>query len=140
MEQRLQEILGRKAEIRGLLEGNDKIELEALEEELKSLTEEQEALEKRSKMAKIILENKADDVEVRAKPVEEKTKDCGYESEEYRKIFMEYVCRGKSIPKEFRANANTLTTDVGAIVPPVVLNKIIEKVEAYRMILPLVNR
>ena len=63
-----------------------------------------------------------------------------YDSEEYRNAFMNYVCRGVPIPKEYRADAVTQTTDIGALVPPVTLNKIIEKIEAYGMILPLVTR
>ena len=53
---------------------------------------------------------------------------------------MNYVCRGEKIPQEFRSDGITATTDIGALVPPVTLNKIIEKIEAYGMILPLVTR
>lgn len=63
-----------------------------------------------------------------------------YDSEEYRQAFMNYVCRGEKIPQEFRSDEVTATTDIGALVPPVTLNKIIEKIEAYGMILPLVTR
>lgn len=60
---------------------------------------------------------------------------------EYRKAFMNYVTKGTSIPGEFKnANANTKTTDVGAMIPQEVLTKIIEKMEATGMILPLVTR
>lgn len=60
---------------------------------------------------------------------------------EYRKAFMNYVTKGTSIPGEFKnANANTKTTDVGEMIPETVLTKIIEKMEATGMILPLVTR
>lgn len=60
---------------------------------------------------------------------------------DYRKAFMNYVTKGTSIPGEFRnANANTKTTDVGTVIPQTVLSKIIEKIEATGMILPLVTR
>lgn len=63
-------------------------------------------------------------------------------SVEYRKAFMAYVCRGKmsDILREQRDNANTLTTDVSAVIPPVLVDQIIEKAESYGMILPLVTK
>ena len=62
------------------------------------------------------------------------------EGMEYRKAFMEYVTRGVKIPAEFRADANTLTTDVGSAIPTVLVNQIIEKMDSVGMILPLVTR
>lgn len=60
---------------------------------------------------------------------------------EYRKSFMNYVVNGAAIPNEFKnANANTKTTDVGEVIPQTVLEKIVEKMEATGMILPLVTR
>lgn len=60
---------------------------------------------------------------------------------EYRKAFMNYVTKGAAIPGEFKnANANTKTTDVGEMIPETVLSKIVEKMEATGMILPLVTR
>lgn len=63
-------------------------------------------------------------------------------SVEYRKAFMQYVCRGKmsDILREQRDNANTLTTDVSAVIPPVLVDQILEKAESYGMILPLVTK
>lgn len=59
---------------------------------------------------------------------------------EYRRAFMAHVLRGTDIPAEFRADALTKTTDVGAAIPTTTLNRIIEKLEAVGMILPLVTR
>ena len=63
-----------------------------------------------------------------------------YGSMEYRKAFMQYVCRGEAIPKEYRADAVSKTTDVGAVIPTTVLNQIVEKLESTGMILTLVTR
>ncbi|PHV69774.1 phage major capsid protein [Sporanaerobium hydrogeniformans] len=64
-----------------------------------------------------------------------------YNSKEYRVAFMNYVTKGVSIPSQFQnADANTKTTDVGAMIPSTVLEKIVEKMEATGMILPLVTR
>lgn len=62
------------------------------------------------------------------------------EGMEYRKAFMEFVVRGTPIPAELRADANTLTSDVGSAIPTVLVNQIIEKMESVGMILPLVTR
>lgn len=50
---------------------------------------------------------------------------------EYRKAFMDYVLGGREIPQELRANVTTLTTDIGAIIPNTLMNKIIEKLKFY---------
>ena len=60
---------------------------------------------------------------------------------EYRKAFMNNVLRGTPIPDKFvNEDANTKTTDVGFVIPTTVLEKIVEKLEATGMILPLVTR
>ena len=58
----------------------------------------------------------------------------------YRKAFMQYVCRGAAMPTEYRADAVSKTTDVGATIPTTVLNQIVEKLESTGMILALVTR
>ena len=62
------------------------------------------------------------------------------ETMEYRTAFMNFVLRGTPIPKELRADANTLTTDVSSVIPTVLINRIIEKMDNVGMILPLVTR
>lgn len=63
-----------------------------------------------------------------------------YGSMNYRKAFMQYVCRGVALPKEYRADAISTTADVGATIPTTVLNQIVEKLESTGMILALVTR
>lgn len=63
-----------------------------------------------------------------------------YGSMAYRKAFMQYVCRGVAIPAEYRVDAVSSTTDVGATIPTTVLNQIVEKLESTGMILALVTR
>jgi len=64
-----------------------------------------------------------------------------FASAEYRKAFMNNVLKGTAIPEKFiNINANTKTGDVGSVIPTTVLEKIIEKLEATGMILPLVTR
>lgn len=60
-------------------------------------------------------------------------------TEEYRMAFMQYVVNG-TMSDELRVDANTLTTDVGAVIPTNLINRIIEQAEKLGMILPLVNK
>lgn len=64
-----------------------------------------------------------------------------YDSLEYRKAFMNNVINNTAIPAKFKnEDANTKTTDIGEVIPPTIMEKIIEKLEATGMILPLVTR
>lgn len=58
---------------------------------------------------------------------------------EYRKSFMNYVMKGEPI-KMSNNDATSLTTDVGAVIPQTIVNKIVEKVEKVGNILNLVTR
>ena len=62
------------------------------------------------------------------------------QSLEYRSAFMEYVLKGTPIPTELRADANTLTGDVGSVIPTHLVNQIIEKFDNVGMILPLITK
>ena len=136
MNKRLEEILQRKEEIRSLLadETNKNINFDEIEKELRELDEEEKEIRRRQ----TIIDGIGTMTTRTAGQPAKKTN--VFDSEEYRQAFMNYVCRGEKIPQEFRSDEVTATTDIGALVPPVTLNKIIEKLEAYGMILPLVTR
>lgn len=69
------------------------------------------------------------------------TNDDMYNTRDYRMAFMNHVLADKPIPEKFtNANQVTKTTDVGAVIPTAIMEKIIEKMEATGMILPLVTR
>lgn len=64
-----------------------------------------------------------------------------YDSVEYRKAFMNYVMNGTPIPQSLKnTDANTTTTDIGSVIAPTVIRRIIEKMETSGMILPLMTR
>jgi HK97 family phage major capsid protein len=64
-----------------------------------------------------------------------------FASVDYRKAFMNNLLNGAAIPGQFmNVDANTKTSDVGAVIPTTVMETIVEKIEAYGMILPLVTR
>jgi HK97 family phage major capsid protein len=55
-----------------------------------------------------------------------------YDTPEYRAAFMDYVTKGiKSDVLEFRTDATTMTTDIGAVIPTTILNKVVEKMADY---------
>ena len=68
------------------------------------------------------------------------TTDDIHETMEYRRAFMAHVLRSEAIPVEYRADALTKTTDVGAVIPTTILNQVVEKLEATGMILARVTR
>lgn len=68
------------------------------------------------------------------KPVEMRATD------EYRKAFMDFVCRGVSIPAEMRADATTSTTDASAAIPVTLLDEITQKLDEYGEIFARVRK
>lgn len=62
------------------------------------------------------------------------------DTQEYRAAFQAFVMRGTPIPMELRENSNTLTSDVSSVIPTVVVNRIIERMEETGTILNLVTR
>ena len=82
-------------------------------------------------------------VSVSGKPVEtmaDAAEDM-YASMEYRKAFMNHVIKGEALPAKFlNSDANTKTTDIPAVIPTTVMERIVEKMESTGMILPLVTR
>jgi Predicted phage phi-C31 gp36 major capsid-like protein len=142
LEKRLKEIQDRKVEIRGLLDGATPEDLDAFTQELDGLVAEERTIQ-----TKLEIAGKLNSGELRGsviKPfkadIPEQRNDNPYDSVEYRKAFMNYVTRGVELPAEYRADTNTKTTDIGAMIPETVLNKIIEKMESVGMILPLVTK
>lgn len=151
----LQEIEARLAEIANEIEKRGAEltaeQLAAFETEVKELKEERaklaEAAEKRNSILTSIAEGRSGGAVVRTFPSpaasaggEQRNDADPLDSMEYRRAFMAYALRGTAIPAEFRADAVSKTAENGAVIPTTVLNRIIEKMEAVGMILPLVTR
>jgi len=133
IEKRLAEIEARKVELRNMLETDEKADLDAIEKELKSLASEEQELRRRLEVAAGI---QAGDIEGRridstGPPAKGEARDADpHDTMEYRRAFMEYVTRGKkSDVLEFRADETTLPSDIGAVIPTTILNRIVEKME-----------
>lgn len=151
----LQEIEARLAEIANEIEKRGAEltaeQLAAFETEVKELKEDRakmaEAAEKRNSILTSIAEGRSGGAVVRSFPSpaapaggEQRNDADPLDSVEYRRAFMAYALRGTAIPAEFRADAVSKTAENGAVIPTTVLNRIIEKMEAVGMILPLVTR
>ncbi len=144
MNKRLKEIADRKLEIRSMLQGEEKVDLGALEKELADLEAEEKELRRRQEMANAINVADGEPVpEVRdvPKPGAEKAKqDDPYDTVEYRKAFMNYVRTGVMDAELRDADANTVTTDIGAVIPTATMNKIVDELSAYGDILKRVTK
>lgn len=135
---RLAEIETRMCELRSMLQGADKVDLEAVEKEINSLNSEREEIRQRGELAQKINDNQIEST-VLGK-VEKETRNMNnniLDSMEYREAFMDF-CKTGVMAEEFRATAMTAANT--AVIPTATLDRIIEKLEAYGNILSLVTR
>ena len=130
---RLQEINERKIEIRQALESEENVNIDELRSEIEALNEEAKQIEERAEIANKINENK---IESKIVDKNQEEKEMNFDSIEYRNAFMDYVRTGV-MNEEFRATA--MTSGNAAVIPANVLDKIVEKLESYGNILPLVS-
>lgn len=64
-----------------------------------------------------------------------------FDTMEYRKAFMNYVLRGaRSEALQSRADATTATTDISAVIPTTIMNKVVEKMADYGRIFARVSK
>lgn len=54
-----------------------------------------------------------------------------HDTPEYRKAFMEYVCRNVEIPIELRTDGVTGIADASAVIPTTLMNEIVKKMDTY---------
>lgn len=54
-----------------------------------------------------------------------------HDTPEYRKAFMEYVCRNVEIPVELRTDVVTGVADASAVIPTTLMNEIVKKMDTY---------
>lgn len=145
---RLAEIEARIAEIKAELETRAaELTVEqsnTLVDEAEKLAEERKQLlaaaEKRNAALATIAAGTEPAKVVRTFAAADGTEPDKYNTMAYRKAFMEYVTRGAALPAEYRADASSKTTDVGAVIPTVVLDQIISKLESVGNILNLVTK
>lgn len=134
MNPRLLEIIARRKELAGLIQRAADMEaLNKLKQELKDLQDEENLIVERARLADSLAGGGGTPVPVPSNAPSTNR----YDSIEYRNAFMNYVLSGgkRTIPAEYRNNATTATTDIGAVIPNTIIQKIIEKLQTYGMIL-----
>lgn len=153
---RLQEINERLQAISGEIEtrgtGITAEQLTALETEVTALTEERAGIlaaeQRRQTMLSAIAEGNTEARALAAmgaggsgsEPEDGAGSPDRFDTPQYRRHFMEFVCRGTAIPTEYRAAATTTTADVGAVIPTTILSEIIKEAESYGNIFRRVRR
>lgn len=115
-------------------ESNDLAEVRSIGKEIESVNKEIAEID--AQIAKAEQNRSFDPIGTYGAKQDKRGKDP--DDMEYRKAFMDLVLRGKAIPAELRAN--TLTTDVAATIPSVIVNRIVEGLTVCGMILPEVTR
>lgn len=128
---RMKEINDRKAELRAMLEGTDEVNLEEIKTELRELNTEFEMLEKRKKTAEGIAAGTIPAAEIENPVAARSAADTAADGEkEYRAAWLRNI-RGLELNDAETRALTTATSSVGAAVPTITQNKIIEKVKQY---------
>lgn len=145
MTKELLEIMQKKKELNTRIERAKNIEeLNSLKAELDALIAEENFVIQRNAMAAELNQNSniGNPVQVPGKEMAAADDTDRFASVEYRSAYMNYVTSGdiNKIPVEYRSNEVTKTTDVGAVIPTTIMNRIIDKLEATGMILREVTR
>lgn len=128
---RMKEINDRKAELRAMLEGTDEVNLEEIKTELRELNTEFEMLENRKKTAEGIAAGTIPAAEIENPVAARSAADTAADGEkEYRAAWLRNI-RGLDLTDAETRALTTATSSVGAAVPTITQNKIIEKVKQY---------
>ena len=137
---RIKEIQDRMTELRSMLETDQEVNLEEVRSEIESLNKEKEEIRARQELADKINTNKIQSKVIEKIENQEEKRNMEnkkLDSMEYREAFMAFCQTGK-MAEEFRATA--MTSANTAVIPVTTLNKIVEKMETYGNILPLVSK
>lgn len=127
--ERMNEIKARKAELRTQLEGEGKVDLDAIEKELRELDEESLNLEKRQRTAAGINDGSIRANEIK-NPAANRSEESHDNEKEYRSAWLKSIRHLDLTDNEKRA-LTTAAGSAGAVTPTITQNKIIEKVNQY---------
>lgn len=124
-----------------LLKGNVK-DAEQKKQEIKALDEQFELDAKQTANLMAELGNKSEKTldNIRNGDVRMNNTETGLNSLEYRKAFMDYVQRGAVSDLLRNQDATTTTSTAGAVIPTVVLDRIVAKLEAESVMYDLVTK
>lgn len=128
---RMKEINDRKAELRAMLEGTDEVNLDEIKKELRDLNTEFETLENRKKTAEGIAAGTIPAVEIENPVAARSAADAAADGEkEYRAAWLRNI-RGLELTDAETRALTIAASSVGATVPTITQNKIVEKVKQY---------
>lgn len=128
---RMKEINDRKAELRTMLEGTDEVNLDEIKKELRDLNTEFETLENRKKTAEGIAAGTIPAVEIENPVAARSAADAAADGEkEYRAAWLRNI-RGLELTDAETRALTIAASSVGATVPTITQNKIVEKVKQY---------
>lgn len=122
---RMAEISARKAELRAQLEGSEKVDLDAIEKELRELNEEFNSLEKRQQTINGINDGTVP-ANVITNPVAERSADTFDQEKEYRSAWLKTLM-GKPLSENEKRAYSTASGSALAAIPETTANEIIKK-------------
>lgn len=130
---KLKDINDKKLEIRSKLETEENLDLDSVKAELDALEKEEKEI--RSKLSTSLETKELKDI--KENKLEVKRMENKLESLEYRQAFKRFVQTGE-MAEEFRAVS--MAANNQAVIPTPILNTIIEKLENYGNVIPLVTK
>ena len=122
---RMAEINARKAELRAQLEGSEKVDLDAIEKELRELNEEFNSLEKRQQTINGINDGTVP-ANVITNPAAERSADTFDQDKEYRSAWLKTLM-GKPLSENEKRAYSTASGSALAAIPETTANEIIKK-------------
>lgn len=132
---KLKDINDKKLEIRSKLETEENLDLDAVKAELDALEKEEKEI--RSKLSTSLETKELKDIKEEKKFEVKNKMENKLDTIEYRQAFMNFAKTGE-MAEEFRSVA--LASANSAVIPQPILNTIVEKLENFGNVLPLVNK
>lgn len=132
---KLKDINDKKLEIRSKLETEENLDLDAVKAELDTLEKEEKEI--RSKLSASLETKELKDIKEEKKLEVKNKMENKLESLEYREAFKRFVQTGE-MAEEFRAVS--MSANNQAVIPTPILNTIVEKLENYGNVIPLVTK
>jgi len=143
---RLAEIEQRAQEIHAMLGGEDEIDMEAVQTELRSLADEKSKIEQRMQVQKDLSDGMLTGKKIEIPQVKEERKmsvetmkiEEVLASAEYRSAYFKNL-QGKELNDVEKRTLTTAANSVGAAVPTITQNQIIDKLRQYSILYPRIG-
>lgn len=136
-----EQIVARLLEIRGILEGDQKCDVKALDTEARDLQDKLSAIEEREERQRIAGELNSGKIPIKKieQQKREEIDDDKFATKEYRKAFMQF-CKTGVMAEEFRGDAYTDVSEAAALVPTNIMNEIVSEMTQYGQLFARVRK